>query len=432
MSDRLTAESQSLGCIINNSALLSLALSRSVTSASFADPLDAAVFSAMLRLIERDGNFDLVTLGSELPDNMLYLAEISTAAVTSANFSNYLDVVKRHEASRELALAASTAQKDLAENLDVRDVAITLSDAAGKALSAIDGSKIPELADLSSGIDKLLDNPTPCIPFFPMGTEGRYRLQFHPGEMMVLGGGTGTGKTALACTAAVTQIEEGMTIAYFCTESSGVDILARITAASCNVSHFAVSANRGQRRDTDQVSAFRAAKNRLMEKHANRIFIFGCDAGRITPEFIESRLTIAENRAGKIDVVYIDFIQGVKPSKSMEKQQRAMQLEDAVGKIHDTLINHRAAGVVLSQFNRTGTQQKNEYPDLSWLKDTSSLEQLAHTVAFLYRKKEDAISYAEETEFYSGKTRNQPPFAITLDWSGTGYRSRHPEFVEKR
>ena len=210
MSDRLTAESQSLGCIINNSALLSLALSRSVTPASFADPLDAAVFSAMLRLIERDGNFDLVTLASELPDNMLYLSEISIAAVTSANFTTYLDVVKRHEASRELALAASTAQKDLAENLDVRDVAAQLSDAAGKALSAIDGSKIPELADLSSGIDKLLDNPTPCIPFFPMGTEGRSRLQFHPGELMVLGGGTGTGKTALACTAAVTQIEEGV------------------------------------------------------------------------------------------------------------------------------------------------------------------------------------------------------------------------------
>lgn len=424
-------ENAVLGNLIRNNLLLSLAASRSVTEASFSQPQNRVIFLAMLRLMERDGSFDLVTLATELPDLMLTLAELDSQTVTDANFTTHLDVLKRQEAARDLDRAADEAKKRLAENADTRSVAAELAEASGKAIASIDGAKIPELSDLSAGLDEVLDNPTPCIPFFPIGTEGRYRLQFHPGEMMVIGGGTGLGKTALACSAAVCQIEENLKIAYFCTESSGVDILARLVAASSNVSHFAVSANR-KHRDFDKLCSFKAAKNRLMEQHSRQIFIFGCDAGRITPEFIESRLTIAENRAGKIDVVYIDFIQGVKPSKSMEKQQRAMQLEDTVGKIHDTLINHRSAGVVLSQFNRTGTQQKNEYPDLSWLKDSSSLEQLAHTVAFLYRKREDAISYAEETEFYSAKTRNQPPFAITLDWSGTGYLSRHPQFQEQK
>ena len=417
--------------ILMQNTLLSLAQSRNVTAASFTDTRAAKAYAEAQRQYVSEGKFDLITLGAALPDDMLYLAEASGATPTTANFTLHLDLVKRSEAARNLQKAAEKAKESLADGADVRLVAAELSEAASSASAAADGSQIPDIAELSSGIDRLLDSPMPCIPFFPLGTEGRYRIQFHPGEMMILGGGTGLGKTALACSAAVTQLEENLTIAYFCTESSGTDILARIVAASCGVSHFAVSANR-QRRDLDRVSVFRAAKNRLIDRHGSRLYIFGCDSGRITPDFIESRLTIAENNSGKIDVVYIDFIQDVKPSAAVAKQQKAMQIEDTTSRIHDTLIRHRSAGVVLSQFNRTGTQQKDEYPDLSWLKDSSALEQLAHTVAFLYRRKVDAVNYAEDTEFFSAKTRNQPPFALTLDWNGTGYTSRHPQFVEQK
>ena len=85
--------------------------------------------------------------------------------------------------------------------------------------------------------------------------------------------------------------------------------------------------------------------------------------------------------------------------------------------IHDTLAEFKAAGIIVSQFNRQ-SQMAGGIPDLTWLKETSSLEQLAHTVAFLWREKGKST-----TQLYSAKTRNCRPFSIELYWAETKFKA---------
>ena len=56
-------------------------------------------------------------------------------------------------------------------------------------------------------------------------------------------------------------------------------------------------------------------------------------------------------------------------------------------------------------------------PSLDWLKDTSTLAQLAHCVAVLYDDREN------RTHLRSLKTRNLAPFDVTLEWGGVVYVS---------
>ena len=89
-----------------------------------------------------------------------------------------------------------------------------------------------------------------------------------------------------------------------------------------------------------------------------------------------------------------------------------------------TLSLFHAAGVLLAQFNRSSQSGgAGGLPDLTWLKDSSLIEQLAHTVAFLHREETNVPN--APTLFYSRKTRNQAPFTtgFSLDWNGTGYTS---------
>ena len=414
-------ERQALAAIIRNGALFDVATGAGITGNSFYSPDNQRIFGAMEALARQGIPIDLPTLGEKLPDLIVELGELECGAIaTDVNFPAWLERLRSCEAARLIRLEALGVVDDLSTiDPDTGKAIARLVATEEKARNLIDGHRVPTLKDTAAALlERMVNAPPPVIPFFPNGTQGARVLQLHPSEMIVIGARTGLGKTAFACGAVLEQLRAGLVVVYFCTESSSVDILARIAAQYSGVCHFEAQK---RQRNPEKVARFGRAAEKIAGEFERQLYIHGCENGPITPDTIRGRCREILLTSGRVDLVYVDFLQGVKAPAFMERRTTLEQTNYNVQQIHDLLSEMRAAGVVLAQFNRSSQSDRGGgMPDLTWLKDSSLIEQLAHTVAFLYRKDDNS-----PTRFYSRKTRNQAPFSsgIDLAWNGTGYTS---------
>jgi len=419
MNSTPNTEKHVLSAILRNGALFDLAKAKGITVNSFYTGTHRRYFETMEQLNASGQMIDMVALCTALPgaEDAQNIAEIFGTISTDVNFQSWVDQLRQFEAARMIEGAWSkTADYINAAPPDIGGAIAHLTETENAAALIVAGQKQKSLDDIAEDLqDRIKKGSRKTIPFFAHGSEGDFKIHFHPGEFFTIGAGSGKGKTALACGALLEQLRAGHIGAYFCTESTSADILARIVAQHSGISHFETMA---ARRDENKINHFSTAINEIKTQYQRQLFIFGCESGLVTTDFISSKIKYILNIAGRLDIVYIDFLQQIRPPQSQRRGSALEQINYCITSIHDMLIRENIAGVILSQLNRAGLNSGEDCPNMTWLKDSSLLEQLSHTVAFLHRGKDD------KTSFYSDKTRNQPSFAFEIEWNGTGYTSK--------
>lgn len=418
-------ERAALAAIQRRGQLFEVATVAGISRESFHVPELAKVFDAMAATAAAGEKIDLFLLLKRLPGCEVFLAELDGAISTDTNFREWLVTLRQFEALRRMRAGALELLQGIESGTDAAGAVAAISGLEETARRMIAGRRVSTLQETAEALLTRFKGSArfEIVPFFSVGTEGAAVLQLHPGEMMVIGARTGYGKTAFACGGVLEQLRAGLVVLYFCTESSSADILARLAAQQSGVSHFEA----GRRcPDPAKVDRLAAAVEEINRQYRNRLFIHGDECGLITPEIMRGRCREVETEAGRVDVVIVDFLQGLHAPDFMNRKTSLEQTNYNVQSLHAMLAEFRAAGVVLAQFNRTGQTDRsgNGMPDITWLKDSSLIEQLAHTVAFLHKVNFD--NPEEPTIFYSRKTRNQPPFTrgIELTWNGVGYASK--------
>ena len=144
----------------------------------------------------------------------------------------------------------------------------------------------------------------------------------------------------------------------------------------------------------------------------------GNDHGLITAGRIRARLRALPHPP---DVVYVDFLQNLAPDR--RGRTGLEEVNAAVQALHETAIENQCAMVICSQFNRASEMAAAAgkipaSPSLDWLKDTSLIAQLAHTVVVVWHDKAK-----DEDRMRTLKTRNLRPFELALEWDGVKYCS---------
>lgn len=398
-----------LAGILRENNLISTAHLHTITEKTFTDDRIKKIWKAVNAELNSGGAADILTVAEKLPDLMMEVVELDGVIATTVNFSSWCQNLKAAEAKRDIYSALhSASQGALDKETPPAEIIQKLTAELESARITAGGRHIPTLAEAAEELKvSLISAPPRLIPMFPQGTEGDF-VRLRQGEMFVLGARAGGGKTALCAGAVWEQLKAGFNVAYFCTESSTSDILARIVAAGSGIPHYIPD------RDQYALIRFKDTLRLLMDKYSKKLHIFGNDAGAITPGFIRQQLRAIE-ADGAAEVVYIDFLQNLSPDRRLRSPLE--EVNASLQTIHDTLAQFKAAGIIVSQFNRQ-SQMQGGVPDLTWLKETSSLEQLAHTVAFLWRSKGEST-----TQLYSAKTRNCKPFSISLSWADTKFKA---------
>ena len=389
----------------DNAALLTCQVWH-ITPESFSDPVLARLYAYIADQLAGGKAADMVTVCEAMPEMADTIAGLEFAIATAVNLGDWCRRVKEAEAARLLAGAAAHLGDTLKSPADLPEAMRAVGEGLEKAIECARGRKIPDTAEAAAIAEqRIWEKPEPPVPLFPANTEASRTAWVRRGDLMTLAAKSGTGKTALCAGWVWEQLQQGFRVLYICTESSTVDILARIAAAASDTPHYAVRAA------PDGGLGFRSALADLRGKFRNSLKVVGNDAGIFTPGIIRQYL-----RAFPAQVLYVDFVQNLHPDR--RRRDRLEEKDDIIQSLHDIVGEYHLAGIIVSQFNRASMQQGGK-PDLTWIKDTTMIEQLSAQVAFLWRSQEGDKS----SQFYAKKNRNGPLYSWLLSWWNAKYVS---------
>ena len=406
-------EQKLLAAVMIEPDYIDMLRNQGVRAELFESPVHRRLFEAAEKQYRVSGTVELTDLAGELASSVsdpgAVLMEIQCSEVSIAGIESWIKTFKEDAAKAALVRAAETvkAEPDAAKALDLW---LKAESEAQEIMAGTNTKTTRELA--AEMIDQIQHSINNCVPWFDEHTEAGLAIKHQRGDMYVVGCRSGQGKTALAASITRTNLLLGNRVLYLCTESSSIDILARITAVFSGIPHYIVN-DYGDRRLHD----FARESARISKEYSDTLFIRGNETRINTPEKIrgEAKRIIAE--FGKLDLIIIDFFQNLKAPAYMARQDRLAQLNHCTEELHAMFAELHSAGIVLAQLNRK--EGVKVEPDLEHLKGTGYIGELAHAVFFMTRDKK-----ANRTALISNKERNMPHLECELIWNGTGYDSR--------
>lgn len=416
----LQAEQAVLGSLMLNNAALS----------DVADVLEVAdfyredhreIYRAILECDRQHVAFDAVTLSERLQASnklegvggLAYLATITRDTPTAANVRSYTGVVREKAQFRRLQAAVSTAsdavlnpQGTAAQALDAAQSVFMELDFQGTATGPallVDGfgAWVDELDKRQQSGERIHGITT--------GFEDLDRLTggLLGGQLIVLAGRPGEGKTTLAYCIAQNAAIKRIPSIMFSLEMQREELLTRSVSSLTGL-----DAERLKSAELDGADWQKITDASAKLKGAP---LYIDDTGGLSINQIRSRARKMKKRHG-IRLIVVDYLQLVS-NRSDTREQEIAGISRELKKLGKEL---NVPVIALSQLNRAVEQRASKRPVLSDLRESGAIEQDADIVAFIYRD-EDADGV---TELLIAKHRNGRQGTVLL-----GYQPQFNRFV---
>ena len=403
-------EKSVIGCAVGDCTLFKRAKAAGLTADAFTLAEARAVWGTMSDLDGMREEFDLVKLSARAPAFALFIADCMASAPTAAFFDDWAGDLVNLKAARDAVAGLEDARRAImAEPLKV-DVIQRRLDAVGPSYRQCSvGCGLPTLKEVATALVSQMEGRTarniPLLPYWRQSV-------FHQGELFILGGISGQGKTALAVSFVNTMLDNSLSVLYCCSESSSVDILARIVSSRCGVPHWKVQ---NRQATAVELETFNKAFSEVT-KCENRLFLYGQGDGRMTPDGVGGCLKRCTAKCGRVDVLVVDYLQDFELERVRSSMTQVNITEEIIKKLHDLAIGEGAACLALSQYSREGEKEAmgGKEPQKWWLKDASKLEHAAHTIAALR-------PLGKEYFLKCLKHRNCDDFNVKLTSNGAGF-----------
>ena len=232
------------------------------------------------------------------------------------------------------------------------------------------------------------------------------------GEITVLGGRPGHGKTTTMLNMVKACVDQGLKVIVFNREMTNVEMLKKlIVLESGKLSYLDVRL--GIIGDLVKLGELEATKLNLQEKYsADKFAMFDN-----MPSFDESA---AQVKKFKPDVIFDDYIQLVSPDPKIP--ERRLQLEKLVNSYKWLAKKQKCACVLLSQLNRGLEARGDGKPKLSDLAESGAIEQVAENVLFVYYDHKVNMNKSKDganvLELIGSKVRYGTSGSVKLGYNG--------------
>ena len=381
----------------------------------------AQIYRACERLFQEGEPIDNVTVTNQL-DQMGVLERVGgrtgllllqETVPTAANIDYYARIVKQKSDKRRLIRAGGTIA-----GLGY-DPAIEAEDALSSAQSEIyqiAGDRIKQdferLYDLlrpaMDKIDAQMASGKGLVGI-PSGFHDLDRMTsgFKPGELVIVAGRPGIGKTSFALNIALQVATElKVPTAMFSLEMSKEQLVERLLCE-----HARIDAQRMHRGQLSEAEYDRLAKA-IGPLSEAPIFIDDAPTLDELMVVMKSRQIQLREKIGMILIDYLQLMHGRTRSDDANRVQEVSAISRALKMVAREL---RVPVLAISQLSRAVEQRQDKRPMLSDLRESGSIEQDSDMVMFLYRadyyKEEDRPGIAE---VILAKNRNGPTGKIEL------------------
>ena len=391
----LESEQAILGCVLIDNDIMT-SLSDEMKVQDFYDRRHQIIFTAMLNIYKGQMQIDFTTLIAELQiknqlveaGGAVYLSSLIDAVYTTANISDYIQIVQDAALKRNVIAAATSiaeagynANYDSAGYIDYAErllldlakrrrtegfVPIDTVIENVKNIMLANRAKDGEITGLSTGFEKL-DEIT---------------LGLQKDNLIILAARPAMGKSAfamnIAINAAVNNVKETgepISVALFSLEMSQEQIVQRMTASQARV-HL-----------TNIQKGTLSQKEMLLVESANDelagLNIYFCDQGTVTVADIRAKCR-KQKANGGLDLVIIDYLQLINgSSKSGNRQEEVANISRSLKQMAREL---GVPVIALSQLSREIDKREDKRPIMADLRESGSIEQDADIIMFLYRE----------------------------------------------
>lgn len=357
-----------------------------VEISAFVDAKNGKIYGEMLSMLERGDKIDLYTLSQrpELKDRdmLRYFSELTSAVGSGVNVLDHARQLADTETRRRLCLFGyELAARAVSDPDGVVDWATSEITAIADRVSRPD-----DIAPLSDVVRATLDDlerrqqarqAGECIGI-PTGLRRLDALTggWRGGQLVVLAGRPGTGKSATMLHFARAAAASGVPLCLFSLEMPSGQLAGRMLVGSSGVDSGAFR--------TGNVDASGWTKIETAGATLSTMPIFLNDSANITIGAIRSQCK-AMHRRGRCGMVIIDYLQLLDTTTRNANSTREREIAAASRSAKLLAKELDVPVILLSQLSRKVEERADKTPLLSDLRESGAIEQDADMVLFLDR-----------------------------------------------
>lgn len=309
-----------------------------------------------------------------------YVAELFDAFISTAAIKSYAKIVKEKSIERRII---SCAQRIIESVYDPAETSKAKLEEAQKTILNL---------SIENKSDTLKSSPEICKKTFA-GIEYRHNNRFAmighstglydldsatsgliAGDLIIMAGRPGMGKSALAGNIAATVSASGVPVLLCSLEMPSESVMTRIMAMQSGINSR--NLRRGQLAETQWESAVNATGL------ISRWPIFIDDKPDITPTEIRAKARKLKKDHG-LGLLIVDYIQLVRPVGKHDSREQAVS---EISRTLKAIARELEIPVIgLSQLNRQVDSRPDKRPMLSDLRESGAIEQDADIIIFIYR-----------------------------------------------
>lgn len=413
------AEQHTVGCLMLKPELCE-EIGAKVQASDFYDADLRDLYLMILALHSKGIRPDAVSLSDYKPtvssgEATMYLAGmIQSSVVSAANAKHYARIVMERALARR---TFDTLQAMLAQLDEPGEISTLIAQWQQRLLdlSSADGSPdVYSYADILpgviDGIDDRFNGKEPDGVSFGLVDLDAIIQKLRPGNLVMIAGKPGTGKTVLGTNLAdKISIQSGLASMVFSLEMSKEELTHRSIAAIGGIDKTVLDNGKLSDDDWPRLTAATDA----LSKAAVRI----CDK----PALTFSRLcNIArfEHRARKLSLIVIDYLTLIRPDANSRHANRSAEIGSFTRGLKALAKELGIPIVVLAQLNRAADGRADNRPRMTDLRDSGEIEQDADVVILGYRDEKSPEGEAGITEWDVAKCRHAKPGVCRLQFQG--------------
>jgi replicative DNA helicase len=373
------------------------------------------IFGAMLDVHAAESAIDAITIKAELQrkDDLeaaggaVYLAQLTDGMPRAVNVKHYANVVREQATKRRVILLANEATVRCYEGEDqVKEIIESIQMELLKLATREKRRGWIKAADLIQAaykeIDEIAHRKTDTIGLSSGFSDlDRLTQGFHDGQLILIAGRPGHGKTSLAMNiVGHAVLREEHKAAVFSIEMTAMELAKRLIYSEAEVDSYRAGGGFLTREDWGRLG--RAASEIANTK------LFVDEAGSLTIMQLRSRVQQLAIECG-VDLVVVDYLQLMAGTGTRRDNNRVQEITEISRGLKTLAKDLNIPIIAVSQLNRS-VEQENRKPRLSDLRESGSLEQDADVVLFVWR--DELRKRLPENEGLAdliiGKQRNGP------------------------
>ncbi len=388
------AERSILGAILLENAHHHEAAEKRLTPEDFALDSHRRIFARMNALIGEGRAVDLVTLVEELArrkevesvGGVAYIASLTEGLPRRLSIAEYVGIVReKSQLRRTIVLCSAIANRALDQS-ETADALIAEADrelldiTAEQSLieDSIEAQSLREFEVIKS------QRKRESYPAYSTGIEAFDMLTggIRIGQLTVLGGRPGVGKSALAEQIAQRCCQRGIPTHVFAVEMTSGEMLRRLWASEADVPFWKLQ---------DPTHLSDSEMERLTEAmlRVSQWPLQIDESDVLTPDQLLARARVVK-RQKNTGLIVVDYLQ--KLEYGGQRRDRSGLIDDFLRRFAALLKGERIAGLMLSSLTENDKKNYNIPPTMHDFRDCGDIKFHAHVAALLHREYEEDLA----------------------------------------